>query len=77
MVGGQKDAAQELSLKLETLGKDKRITLKVCGSDLQAPKLGWPSANAYRVVIRRTVEKMPPKHAMRLVLVPDNGEPAQ
>lgn len=49
--------------------KPDRVTLPLCASDSAARKLGWPCLNAYRAVIRRIIEKMPPKLATRLVLV--------
>lgn len=67
----QEVAAQEILLELGLL-EDKscsRLTLRVVESDSEAKAMGWPSANAYRAVIRRVVEKMPPALALRLVLV--------
>lgn len=49
--------------------KSDPVTLPFCGSDSAAQRLGWPCLNAYRAVIRRIVEKMPPTLATKLVLV--------
>ena len=64
-------AAQEILLEMGLL-EDRnctRVTLKEVDSDSEAKLMGWPSANAYRAVIRRVVEKMPPALALKLVLV--------
>ena len=69
-------AAQEILLEMGLLDDKSfsRVTLKEVDSDLEAKAMGWPSANAYRAVIRRVVEKMPPALALRLVLVSQKSE---
>lgn len=49
--------------------KSDPVTLPLYSSDLAAQRLGWPCLNAYRAVIRRIVERMPPTLATKLVLV--------
>ncbi|RYE40040.1 MAG: hypothetical protein EOP48_25130 [Sphingobacteriales bacterium] len=70
-------AAQEVLLSMGLLEEDtadNRVTLQVYDSELQARANGWTSANAYLAVIRRVVEKMPPRLATRLILKSCNHE---